>query len=382
VQTPLAVRMVTTSRKLRTRWLSMVSLAALVAVFGLSGPAGAAPPPTPAQARKELAQLNAKATALGRQYADVIQQLALANQQLEFLEKQTRAYRVIFDAMRKQVARLATAAYERGAMNSPFVLLTSSSPQRLLKEASMLGELTLGETAQIDRYLKATRALLYSERVTTRTRARILRMKQALGRRLAVLKALNRKEGNLLPMLTLEQLATGVHPYLNPLREVSGLIPERVDMGVDFAGEGPVYAIGSGVVLEAKASGSGWPGGGWITYQLTDGPAVGEVVFLAEDVIPTVQVGEKVTPHTEIGHMNNGPDGIETGWAMLDSGSAESQLPEAGAIGGAGPFPTAIGMNFEDLLRALGVPASPNSGALTAGILPPRYQIDWAKALR
>ncbi|HEX9031501.1 MAG TPA: hypothetical protein VF834_06615, partial [Streptosporangiaceae bacterium] len=129
MHTPLAVRLVTTSRKLRIRWLSMVCLAALVAVVGLSGPAGAAPQPTPTQARKELAQLNAKATTLGRQYADVIQQLALANQQLEFLEKQTRAYRVIFDAMRKQVARLATAAYEQGLMNSPFVLLTSASPQ-------------------------------------------------------------------------------------------------------------------------------------------------------------------------------------------------------------------------------------------------------------
>ena len=36
----------------------------------------------------------------------------------------------------------------------------------------------------------------------------------------------------------------------------------------------------------------------------------------------------------------NGSDGIETGWAMLDSASSESELPEAGAIGGAGPFPT------------------------------------------
>jgi murein DD-endopeptidase MepM/ murein hydrolase activator NlpD len=183
-------------------------------------------------------------------------------------------------------------------------------------------------------------------------------------------------------MLTLEQLATGGHPYQNPLRQVSGLRPERVDMGVDFAGTGPVYAIGAGVVMQSKACCSGWPGGGWITYQLTDGPAVGEVVFLAEDVTPAVQAGQKVAPGTVIGHMYSGSDGIETGWAMLDSGSAESQLPEAGGIGGSGPFPTAIGMNFEDLLRALGVLAAPNSGDTAAGIVPPRYQIDWAKAVR
>jgi hypothetical protein len=153
-------------------------------------------------------------------------------------------------------------------------------------------------------------------------------------------------------------------------------------MGVDFAGTGPVYAIGAGVVIQAKACCSGWPGGGWITYELTDGPAVGEVVYLAEDVIPTVQAGQKVTPQTEIGHMVGGFSGIETGWAMLDSGSAESQLAEAGGIGGAGPFPTAIGMNFESLLRVLGVPAAPNLGDPISGLVPSRYQTDWVKAVR
>jgi len=371
-----------TSRKLKLRLLSMFSLAALVAVVSLSGSAGASPSPTPAQARKELAQLNAKATKLGRQYADVIRQLALANQQLQLLKEQTGGYRAAFDAMRKRVAKLAAVAYEQGAVNSPLVLLISASPQHILKQASILGELSVGDAAELRQYLNATRLLVSSERVMTRTQERILDLKHGLDTRLAVLKALNRKEGNLLPLLTLEQLATTGHPYLNPLRLVSGLVPERVDMGVDFSGGGPVYAIGAGVVTQATMSNGGWPGGGWITYQLTDGPAVGEVVFVAEDVIPTVQIGQKVTPHTEIGHMTNGFDGIETGWAMLDSASSESELPEAGGISGAGPFPTAIGMNFEYLLRALGVPAASNFGAPAAGLVPARYQIDWAKALR
>ena len=69
---------------------------------------------------------------------------------------------------------------------------------RILKEASILGELSASNSAQLDQYLNATRLLLSSERVTTRTRARILRLKQALAKQLAVLKALNRREGNLL----------------------------------------------------------------------------------------------------------------------------------------------------------------------------------------
>ena len=326
--------MVTLRRKLKAGWLSVVSLATavclatLVTLVGFSGPAGAAPKPTPAQAQKLLAKLNREATKLGHQYAHVIQRLVLANQRLKFVKKQTASYRVTFDAMRRHVAKLAAIQYEQGGVDLPFVLLTTASPQHVLDEASILGQLAQGDTAQIGQYLAATRELLGAEKTALRTKAGILKLRHALDKRLAALKELDRKEGTLLPLLTLEQLATGGHPYENPLREISGLVPERVDMGVDFAGTGPVYAIGSGVVIQAKACCSGWPGGGWITYQLTDGPAVGEVVYFAEDVTPSVQPGQIVTPGTVIGHMYNGGSGIETGWAMLDSGSAESQLPE------------------------------------------------------
>ena len=122
--------------------------------------------------------------------------------------------------------------------------------------------------------------------------------------------------------------ATVTVSYGDPFRGISGLIPQRVDMGVDFAGSGPVYAIGDGVVTAATGTSAGWPGGGWITYQITDGPAAGDVVYVAEDVRPTVTTGEKVTPSTVVGNMLPGGFGIETGWAMPDSASAESQLAE------------------------------------------------------
>jgi hypothetical protein len=166
--------------------------------------------------------------------------------------------------------------------------------------------------------------------------------------------------------------------YLNPLRAVAGLAAQRIDMGVDFGGSGPIYPIGDAVITSATGSSSGWPGGGWITYQLTDGPAAGLVVYVAEDVQPTVTVGEDVTPTTEIASMSNGGDGIETGWAMPDSSSAESQLSVAGGISGAGPFPTAVGINFDELLQALGVPAAENFGQAAYGLLPSNYPANWA----
>jgi len=161
--------------------------------------------------------------------------------------------------------------------------------------------------------------------------------------------------------------------YRNPLRDVSGLIPERIDEGVDFGGSGPVYALGDAVITNATGNSAGWPGGGWITYQLTDGPDAGLMVYVAEDVTPAVQVGQRVSASTVIANMFAGSDGIEIGWAQPSGLSAESQLLEAGGINGGGPFPTRIGVNFEELLQSLGVPAAPNRTQPAYGLLPASY---------
>ena len=165
-----------------------------------------------------------------------------------------------------------------------------------------------------------------------------------------------------------EQVSSG---YLNPLRGVSGLVPERIDQGVDFFGSGPVYAIGDAVIINTMSE--GWPGGGWITYQLTDGPDAGLMVYVAEDVTPDVQVGQHVTSSTVIGNMFAGSVGIETGWADPSGVEAESVFPQAGGIGPSGPFPTRVGVSFDVLLQSLGVPAAPNSGQPGFGALPPNY---------
>ncbi|MGH3276632.1 MAG: hypothetical protein ACRDNZ_20180, partial [Streptosporangiaceae bacterium] len=161
--------------------------------------------------------------------------------------------------------------------------------------------------------------------------------------------------------------------YRNPFRGIVGLLPERIDMGVDFGGSGPVYALGNAVITNATGDSAGWPGGGWITYRLTAGPAAGLTVYVAEDVRPAVQVGQQVSSGDVIATMFDGGAGIETGWAQPDGGSAESQLPVAGGISGGGPFPTDIGLNFEELLQRLGVAAANNSGQAGNGILPPNY---------
>lgn len=101
--------------------------------------------------------------------------------------------------------------------------------------------------------------------------------------------------------------------YANLLRAIGALTPEHIDQGVDYSGSGPIYAVGDGVVL--RTVNRGWPGGTYIAYLLTDGPAAGLVVYAAEDIEPDLQVGESVTAGTVIGQVYEGPDGIETGWS-------------------------------------------------------------------
>jgi hypothetical protein len=146
--------------------------------------------------------------------------------------------------------------------------------------------------------------------------------------------------------------------YRNPLRAVSDLVMERVDQGVDFGGAGPVYALGDGIITSAMTDNAGWPGGGWITYRLTDGPDSGLTVYLAEDVTPTVQAGQTVTSSTVIANMFSGGDGIETGWATSAGSTAEPQPPGAVGSNGDGLLPTIVALNFAAVLEGLGVPAA------------------------
>jgi murein DD-endopeptidase MepM/ murein hydrolase activator NlpD len=162
--------------------------------------------------------------------------------------------------------------------------------------------------------------------------------------------------------------APAVNPngYANPLRAVSDLQSWRIDQGVDFNGVGPVYAIGDGVITDVYNS--GWPGGVYIAYQLTDGPAAGDYVYCAESISPTVSVGETVTPNTVIGNMFNGPYGIETGWAN-PGGDGTTMAMISGQFNGNNS--TAYGYNFSQLLQALGGPGgvlqNPPTGFVASG---------------
>lgn len=139
--------------------------------------------------------------------------------------------------------------------------------------------------------------------------------------------------------------------YQNPLRNLKA---GRVDQGVDYSGSGPIYAIGNGTV--ANITNSGWqPGGTFIAYKLTDGPAKDKYVYVAEQCAPKVAIGDPVGPTTVLCDMSPG-DAIEIGWAD-GSKLGQALAHDVWQHHDSRRFYTAYGKNFSDLLVKLGAPA-------------------------
>ena len=136
-------------------------------------------------------------------------------------------------------------------------------------------------------------------------------------------------------------------PYRNPLRG-AGVTPGRIDQGVDFTGLGPVYALGAGRVVSVRNS--GWPGGAFVAYRLSGGPDAGWYVYAAEDINPSVRVGQKVGPSTRLGTIAGS---IETGWAAPPPHVGESLARLSGQWNSSQPA-TADGISFRNLLESLG----------------------------
>ena len=164
---------------------------------------------------------------------------------------------------------------------------------------------------------------------------------------------------------------SGSSAYVDPLSHVSGLSPERIDMGVDYAGAGPVLALGNGTVF--NTSGPGWPGGSFIGITLADGPYAGLSYFVAEDVKPAVKVGDHVRAGQEIAVMYRGSAGIETGWA---AGRGDEPLAAAlgqQAHGDPGGWTSAAGLSFDRVLVSTGTPSGIPQGTRVHGKMPAQY---------
>jgi hypothetical protein len=142
--------------------------------------------------------------------------------------------------------------------------------------------------------------------------------------------------------------------YCDPYRDVAHLAPERIDQGVDYAGSGPIYALGPGTIdYYANRTDTGWPGGTFVAYKLSAGPAAGKVIYLAEniDLDPQLKSGSFVYNGTALGTLVNASPNSESGWGVAGEGiSAEYGCYTEGCT-------TPLGINFNQLLVCLKAPS-------------------------
>ncbi|MDE1834396.1 MAG: hypothetical protein KGH64_03605 [Candidatus Micrarchaeota archaeon] len=125
----------------------------------------------------------------------------------------------------------------------------------------------------------------------------------------------------------------------------SGCTVERTDMGKDWSGSCPLYAIASGTVHFVFNYG---PGGGcdcandwygeffYITFDspITTPTGTYYDAYYAEDVSPSVTDGENVTAGQQIGTAVGGPDGMELGWTTPSEAPSAHTLANSEGYGG------------------------------------------------
>lgn len=124
---------------------------------------------------------------------------------------------------------------------------------------------------------------------------------------------------------------TKTNPYSALIGNSGTLHFAGIDQGIDFTGQGPLYALAPGTITREQTSGSGWPGqGALIVEQLTGGPAKGKSVYYAEDLSPAagIAVGSVVGQGTQLATATGSglAPGVEVGWAQA-SGSPVAPLP-------------------------------------------------------
>jgi len=161
--------------------------------------------------------------------------------------------------------------------------------------------------------------------------------------------------------------------YKNPLRDLKKLTRMRIDMGIDYGGIGPVYAVGNGKVITSMNGTSGWPGGNFVAYTLTDGAAKGKSIYFSESCVPKVKVGEKVTADTVICEIKTYQYPFnEIGWHVGEKGSESAK---AGACVGGDHNGDVWGRNFDKFMKSIGAPGgAPTPNSTTSSCKIPK---DW-----
>jgi cell wall-associated NlpC family hydrolase len=134
-----------------------------------AGTAGAAPQPSVSQVQQQVNQAQSKYDQANQQYDQTTQQLSAARAKLTAVNRQVGHDEAQFRTLRGDVAQIAAQSYENSNMNSIAALLTSSNPQAVLNQGSVLLELSGTRNQQMQAFLLAARQLQAAQQEAQRT---------------------------------------------------------------------------------------------------------------------------------------------------------------------------------------------------------------------
>ena len=169
--------------------------------------AGAAPKPTLSEVQAKLQKLTNQEQVLDQRYDQMKQDLTLASQRLKLVNQESARYQAKFEAIRKQVARIAAQAYEGGQLTSIAALLTSDDPQSVLDQGSILMELSSANSAQMTQFITAAQQLESAQQAAKNAKAAIITLRARLNGQRTVLVSTIDQQKKLLAQLTPVQQA-------------------------------------------------------------------------------------------------------------------------------------------------------------------------------
>ena len=172
--------------------------------------AGAAPKPTLSEVQAKLQKLTNQEQVLDQRYDQMKQDLSLANQRLKLVNQESARYQAKFEAMRKQVARIAAQAYEDGQLTSTAALLTSDDPQTVLDQGSILIQLSSANSAQMTQFIEAAKQLESAQQAAKNAKAAIITLRARLnGQRTVLVHTIDQQKKLLAQLTPVQQAPVG-----------------------------------------------------------------------------------------------------------------------------------------------------------------------------
>ena len=184
-----------------------IAVAALAAagLLTVAGSAGAQPQPTVSQVQAKLKKLTLKEDWLIQRYDQATQDLASARQRLNLVNREVVKDEAAAQAMKDEIAQIASNVYMNGAMSSVAALLTSGNPETLLSQSAILTHLSTDQYQQLQQVITTDRQLVGARQIAKRTEQAVQKLQKGLGSQRSSLDKLIHQQQALLASLTPKQ---------------------------------------------------------------------------------------------------------------------------------------------------------------------------------